>query len=125
MKKDFCRLAIEDLVNRIDKIPKDCRSLHHMLVLPEGETVKVPTLGVHAVGGGNYKPPGPYEFGSSKVATTLAERSLADECKNGPMNSNIAIQTLIEIGSGLVEVATLFIVTLSQKISFYMKAVGS
>ena len=75
MSKEFCRAAIDDLIYRINDIAKGNGSLYHMLVLPEGETVKIPMLGGHAIGSSNYEPPGPYEFGSSKVATTLPPKA--------------------------------------------------
>lgn len=71
MSKDFCKAAIEDLLHRINVYANESGSLYHMLVLPEGETLKVPVIGGHPIGSGNHQPPGPFEFGKSKVVSKL------------------------------------------------------
>lgn len=70
MTKSFCIAALNDLIQRLEKTASEARPLHHMLVLPKGETITVPELGGHAIGLPR-DPPSPYEFGRSTVVTEL------------------------------------------------------
>ena len=69
---NFCRAALENLKRRAEGYSKQYPSLQHMLVLPEGEYLRVPPPpGCHPLGGSSYQVPPAVTFGESKVAAAL------------------------------------------------------
>jgi hypothetical protein len=69
---NFCRAALENLKRRAEGYSKQYPSLQHMLVLPEGEYLRVPPPpGCHPLGGSSYHVPPAVTFGESKVAAAL------------------------------------------------------
>lgn len=68
----FCRAALENLKRRAEGYSKQYPSLQHMLVLPEGEYLRVPPPpGGHPLGCSSYHVPPAVTFGESKVAAPL------------------------------------------------------
>lgn len=69
---NFCRVALENLKRRAEGYSKQYPSLQHMLVLPEGEYLRVPPPpGGHPLGGSSHHMPPAVTFGESKVAAVL------------------------------------------------------
>lgn len=71
MSKEFCRAALENLINRIIQSDASNQSLFHMLVLPRGESLRIPIAASHPIGSRDFPPPGLFDFGVSKIATPL------------------------------------------------------
>lgn len=72
-KTSFIRTALERLKDRAVRAEKKYPPLHHMLVLPPGETLRFPLLGVRALG--MDRPATAVAFAGTKVGTRLPPRS--------------------------------------------------